>query len=217
MTVFLPRNLHLDTLIYENRPTFKPFKSDKLRYIIHLITTRSQFKKDLLCDEYVPLNAQLLQGKIQNYTQYLNYLINDLKIVESDNHYITGIKSKGFRLVDTFRKCTVKPFQIEDRVLRKVLKIAKKKIDSSVAYHPYITKWFNADKLKIDLRLVHHFLEEELRLKLANTELWDTERKSGKKRSHGTNTTMPMLVPRGLIVGITIYYWTQMWVVFIRT
>ena len=182
MTIFLPRNLELATLIYNNPPSFKPYKTDKLRYIIHLITIRSQFKKDLLCEEYVPLNAQLLQKKIQNYAQYLTYLIDDLKILESDNYYVPGIKSKGFRLVDTYRKSKVRPITVQDIVLRKALKIDKNKIDNSVAYHGYITKWFSIDKLKIDLPLVHHFLNEELQLKLGNSVLWDTDRMSKKKK-----------------------------------
>jgi|TARA_R110002074_G_scaffold106578_2_gene230222 hypothetical protein len=183
MRLYLPRNIDLAALIYENPPPFKPFKRDKLRYIIHLIITISQYKKDLLSEEFVPIHSQTLQKKIQNYKEYLDYLIDDLKIVECNNHYIVGFKSKGYRLVEKYRKSSLESIQVEDLVLRKALRRQKTSIDSTVLNHNYITKWFDKNKVKIDLPFVKHFLDEELKLKLANMHLWDVDRSSKKKKN----------------------------------
>lgn len=202
MRVYLPQNLDLATLIYENPVSFKPFKRDKLRYIIHLIITLSQFKKDLICEEYVLINAQLLQKKVQNYRQYLDYLINDLKILECNNHYVVGHQSKGYRLIDTYRKSKLESFQVEDFAFRKLLKREKKKVDSSVAYHGHITKWFDKEKLKIDLPLIKYFLEEELRLKLGNNDLWEVDRKSKKKKDPWNQHNHALVSAENLDSGI---------------
>jgi len=83
-------------------------------------------KKDLLEDNYIPINAQNLQAIIQDYKRYLDYLEYDLKVIESDKHHIVGEKSKGFRLVKKYRVPVV-AVAITDFTLRKKLKIRKNK------------------------------------------------------------------------------------------
>jgi hypothetical protein len=178
MKIYLPENLDLNTLIYNNPPNFKPFKRDKLRYIIHLLSAIPLLKKDLLFDGFVPLNASTLQRKIQNYKKYLNYLVNELKIVEEDGQYIVGYKSKGYRLIEEY-KTEVVALQLTDFTFRKTLKVHRNKIKESVSHVNYLTKWFD-DKLQIDIDFVQEFLKEEYALKKNNESLWDYNRKQKK-------------------------------------
>ena len=178
MKIYLPENLDLNTLIYNNPPNFKPFKRDKLRYIIHLLSAIPLLKKDLLFDGFVPLNASTLQRKIQNYKKYLNYLVNELKIVEEDGQYIVGYKSKGYRLIEEY-KTEVVALQLTDFTFRKTLKVHRNKIKESVSHVNYLTKWFD-DKLQIDIVFVQEFLKEEYALKKNNESLWDYNRKQKK-------------------------------------
>ncbi len=176
MKLYLPENLDLDQLIYDNpRPaTFNPYKKDKLVYIIHLLNAMPLMNKDLLSDDFISLNAQMLQKFIQNYNDYLNYLINDLKIVETDGQYIVGRKSTGFRLIEKYRTSVV-AVPILERTFYKALQIHKNKKALSVKHLGYMTKWFN-DYLQINMDAVTVFLEEELALKSKNYDLWDYNR-----------------------------------------
>jgi len=179
---YIPENLDIDQLTYDHPPKFKKYKykRDKLLYIIHLINYRSQFSKDLMYEDYVSLNAKKLQEKIPDYKEYLNYLLNELKIVETDNSYIPNYKSKGFRLIEKYRT-VVKPCDILDFSLRRKLKTEKNFKKTSVVGLKYLTKWFD-NKLKIDTNYVKEFLQKEYKLKIENTSLLDFDRIKGKHK-----------------------------------
>lgn len=176
MKLYLPVNLDLDQLIYDNpRPsTFNPYKKDKLMYIIHLLSAMPLMNKDLLFEDFIPLNAQMLQKCIQNYNDYLKYLIIDLKIIETNGQYIVGQKSKGFRLTEKYRT-TVEAVSYSDRTFQKSLQVYKNKKALSVKHLGYMTKWFN-DDLQINMGVVSDFLDEEFALKSKNYDLWDYNR-----------------------------------------
>ncbi len=181
MRLYLPENLNIFELTNSVPPNFKPYKLDKLCYILHLINAIPLMDKDVQNEEFVPINAKKLQKKIQNYKKYLDYLELDLKIIESDNHYIVGEKSKGFRFVEEFRT-PVKTMQVEDFVFRNKLKADKNRKKDSVKHLKFLTKWFNP-KLQIDYNFVDEFLKEEYRLKMLDKALWNYDRKSKKHKS----------------------------------
>jgi hypothetical protein len=168
---YIPHNLRLDELVHENFPKFKPFKKQKLAYILSLLNKLRISNKDLLFDSYTPLNAQLLQEYVKNYKDYLNYLINDLKIVETDNQYITKKKSRGYRFIDTYQTM-VKPYKVTDWTMRKKMKIEENKALLTVKKLNYLTKWFN-DGLEIDFNKCHTFLKREFNIKNRYPELKD--------------------------------------------
>ena len=168
---YIPHNLDLDKLVHENYPKFKPFKKQKLAYILSLLNKLRISNKDLLFDSYTPLNAQLLQEYVKNYKDYLNYLINDLKIVETDNQYISGKKSRGYRFICTYQTM-VKPYKVTDWTMRKKMKIEENKALFSVEKLNYLTKWFN-DGLDIDFNKCHTFLKREFKIKNRCPELRD--------------------------------------------
>lgn len=174
MKLYIPNNLDIYALTHNTRPTFKPYKLDKLCYILHLINAIPALNKELMFEEYTPINAQQLQKKIQNYKQYLNYLEKDLKIIESDNHYLPGEKSKGFRFIEKYQT-EVTSWSINDFSLKKTLKVSKNKKVLSVKHLDYLTKWFNPN-LEIDLKVVNDFLEEEYNIRKDRKDLWDYDR-----------------------------------------
>ncbi len=182
MNIYLPENLsnEIDMLIYLNRPQFKPFKADKLKYIIHLISTMSLQNKDYLSTEYIPINAQLLQSRIKNYRRYLDYLLYDLKIIETNNHYEPGVVSKGYRLIEKYRTFLT-PIKVKDHTLYQSLHRYKRAKEKSVEHIPYLTKWFN-EKLQIDIELIKDILKKEYQLKKGNPDLWDFDRNTNKYR-----------------------------------
>lgn len=184
MRIYLPENLDIFEATNRIPPTFKPYKIDKLCYILHLINAIPLMDKDIQNEEFVPINAKKLQHYIQNYKKYLTYLEDDLKIIESDNHYIVGEKSIGYRFTKEYLT-PVKQMQVEDFVFRNKLKAYKNRKKDSVKHLKFLTKWFNP-KLQIDYKYVDNFLAEEYSLKMANKELWDYDRKR-KKHKHPTN------------------------------
>ncbi|PNQ72793.1 hypothetical protein C1T31_09795 [Hanstruepera neustonica] len=172
--------MDIDQLTHENPPCFKKykFKRDMALYIINLINALPLFNKDLMFEGFVPLNSKLLQDKIANYKEYLNYLEHELKIIECDNQYIPGFKSKGYRLTEQYRT-EIKSQSVVDFTFGRKLKFERNKRAASVAHLEYLTKWFNP-KLEIDLDFVNAFLREEYQLKRYNQALWDYDRNRKK-------------------------------------
>lgn len=171
MNLYIPENLDIDTLIYNRGLILKPLKRDKLLYFIHLLNTMSLTKTDYLSTDYIPLHSQILQSYIHNYAEYLDFLINKLKIVETDNQFIPEFKSKGYRLIAKYRT-KVKTVIANDWTLLKKNKNYKIKKSNSVNHLKYLTKWFN-EKLQINENLVKAYLKKELELKKHNYDLWD--------------------------------------------
>lgn len=173
MKLYIPENLKLDELISNKPPDFRPFKRDSLCYILHLINTLPLSNKKLLSKKFIPINATLLKEVINNYKDYLIYLEKDLNIIESDNQYIVGEKSKGFRFSKEYRT-KVKEIPIVDFTLWKNLNLRKKRNELTVSNLGYLTKWFNAG-LEIDFDKANKFLNEEYNLKMDNKSLWDID------------------------------------------
>ena len=169
---FIPFNLEIDELVLNKYPKFKPFKKEKLLYILTLINSVRSSNKDLVFESYSPLNSTLLQSYVQNYKDYLNYLINDLKIIESDSRYVVGEKSKGFRFIDKYQTM-VKPCAVNDFIMRKKMKIEHNKASLSVKKLKYLTKWFENGGLEINFSKCHEYLKQEYQLKIEHPYLKD--------------------------------------------
>jgi hypothetical protein len=184
MRLYLPDNLDIFELTHNSPPSFKPYKLDKLCYILHLINAIPLMDKDIQYEDFVPINAKKLQEKIQNYKKYLDYLEHDLNIIESDNHYVVGEKSKGFKFVEEYRT-PVNFMQVKDFVFRNKLKAQKNRKIESVKHLDFLTKWFNT-KLQIDYDFVNEFLVEEHSLKIKDKAFWEYDRVR-KKYKHPTN------------------------------
>lgn len=171
MRVYLPENLELEQLVRENPPKIGAFKEDKAKFILHLINALAMTAKDSLSEKYTKINARTLQGIIKDYNKYLDYLIEGIEVVESNNHYMVGFDSKGFRFRNKFRT-KVKPDMISDFTLTQNLRRGEIKKEKSVLKLNYLTKWFN-DKLEIDVEKATLFVNREYELKKENLQLCD--------------------------------------------
>lgn len=70
---YIPNNLNIDDHIKKYDPiNIKHFKRIKLAYILDIMT--SSMDQDLV-DGYKNLNAIILKKRIDNYNEYLTYLV----------------------------------------------------------------------------------------------------------------------------------------------
>lgn len=176
---FLPSNLDLPKLVSENPPDFKPFKMAKLVHILDLINTIPLYNKDLLRQDFTPISAKRLQKYIQNYKAYFYYLMNDLKIIETNGHYLPGESCIGYRFIEKYNAVTIKDVDIKDNLFQRTTNRINKKFKQNDTKTKYLSKHFN-NKLKINFEMAGKFLAEELHLKQNNFDLWDYDIKNKK-------------------------------------
>jgi hypothetical protein len=144
MTKYIPENLDVDSLIKSYPPPFPKFKRDKLVHIISLLYEIPQSKKDVIDTEqgWIPINTTKLQNDgIRDFPNYRDYLIST-GILETNNHYIVGKKSKGFRLTDEYLLNKLKEVQITEFTLIKSIKKAKAK-KYVPDQHKTLKEWFS--------------------------------------------------------------------------
>ncbi|MBN1134614.1 MAG: hypothetical protein JXA38_06865 [Methanosarcinaceae archaeon] len=160
MKAYLPKKLNLEEHLKNHPPTsIDNFHIDNLYYILGLITEIPAKSEHF--DSHtgmVQLNAETLRMKVRNYNQYLGYAVAT-GILESDNHYIPGEKSRGYRFAEKYWD-KVAPVTIVKYSL--VKNHRKRKIDPKVEKaYGFLTKWFN-DDLEIDHTGAVEFLESTI-------------------------------------------------------
>jgi len=180
MNFYVPKNLDVDALLSACPPiNIKGFKKEKLLYIISKITTIPFHNNDLhKSDGYVPLNAGYLHKIVHNYKDYLCYL-EENNIIESDNHFIVGEKSKWFRFKGQYN-APISPLQITNKETNNLQRKAKK--DNINLWHKryrFINKWYNR-KLKIDDTLAFAYIDADKKRKENNPALRDKKLAEGK-------------------------------------
>lgn len=181
MTFYLPSTLDLDAIIAQNPVPFKPFKLDKLAYLLHKISSIPATNKNLdIVDDYVPLYSKALQDVIANYRQYLDYAIA-VGILESSERYRVDVFSKSFRFTAAYQVKLV-AYTPTYYCLLQNLNRYRARQKKTVIKHDYLTKWFNS-KLKIDYKKVDTFLDDEWQLKNENEHLWDWDASRQKFKS----------------------------------
>jgi hypothetical protein len=164
MKAFLPENLDLDEIVRSNPPCFN-YHIDNFKYLCSLINEVPSNKKEVYeHDDFIILNSQKIQERIHNYKSYFDYLIHS-SIIETDNRYIVGEKSKGYRFKTEYRV----PLKVVD-LTRKVL---FKKSRKTTAYdfqmenkYEYLWKWFSP-LLTIDINMSLDFIEKQYRSDIA--------------------------------------------------
>lgn len=162
---FLPSNLNIEQILINNPPTFE-YHIDNFKYIMSLVTELPAFNKDILDNyEYVPINAQKLQGKVRDYPQYFKYLKQN-EIFESDNYYIPDEKATGYRF--TLKYST--PVKVESIEKNSLVKQLTSKTTGDMykeKKYKYLKKWFNED-LQIDFNGAINYLTKNLNENSAN-------------------------------------------------
>lgn len=159
MIAFIPENLDLQKVLSLFPPDeIKKFKIENLLYIISLVTgLPASYEHYDDPTGYVCLSSVILQGNIHNYKSYLIYLIK-AGIIETDNQYIVGEKSKGYRFTVKYRTKT-KTIKINN------LKISSKKKISQRAKNecPELTKWYDS-LLTIDADQAEKFIGNNIEM-----------------------------------------------------
>lgn len=175
MIYYKPKNLDLDKIICEQPPYIRQFSKEKLLYIIHLISMIPANNKDLeINNGFVPIHSQKIRLVIPNYKQYFNYLI-EAKVLETDNQYIKGKKSKGYRFNETYRT-DLKPVEVENLFDKKNVANNKRSMSMLSRSHSYLTKWFN-EKLHINYDLAMDFIHVDKQRRLDDLSLLADEKK----------------------------------------
>ena len=73
MNFYIPNNLELDEHVAKYPPTgISYFKPIKLAYILDIMTSSAE--KDLV-NGYKNINAAMLKRRVDNYNEYLRYLV----------------------------------------------------------------------------------------------------------------------------------------------
>jgi hypothetical protein len=147
MLKFLPKNLDLKQLLGEHPPEFK-YHIDHFIHLCSLLYELPAKKKDIIRKGgYVPLNAHLLKKVNNKYKLYFNYLIKH-GVIECDNSYIVGEKSKCYRYTPKYQDI-IRPVHITKYTLTKNLKEESRFNRGMYAKYDYLDKWFN-DRLYVD-------------------------------------------------------------------
>src|SRR5687767_4229686 len=148
MKYFIPQNLGIDKFIEEVPPSgISGFKKENLLYILDLITSIPSTNKNLvLRNGYVPINSVILQKKVRNYKAYLNYLLEN-RIIVTDNHYIKGKKSIGYKFTLQYKGSLV-PIEVLKERSRKIIKKGNLTPEIKKRYI-HLLKWYNSE-LQID-------------------------------------------------------------------
>lgn len=189
MKVYLPSNLDLNSHL-ERFPAnaIDNFDRDKLAYILSLILSIPANNKDIAKMEggWVPISSSILANKVKNYRQYLDYALglhnpdsNEAKLIETDNQYVVGEKSKAYKFKD---RLTTSSDIIEVEITNDNLNKAERKEAlgrkrEAAATYPNLVKFFNKG-LEIDaagarayadlLRKKYHLQKNENILSLFN-------------------------------------------------
>lgn len=164
LTLFVPQNFQIDTLLKENPPIFKGAYRDKFIYIVHLISDFPTRRKDHeFKDGFIPLYAPLLRRRLgDTYRKHLDYLIS-LNVLEESKQYIVGKKSKGFKFTSAYNT-PIKPIQITKKTLIKSIQKFIDLEESNISFITpnndisYLKKWYNSD-LSIDLKRADNYLQ----------------------------------------------------------
>ncbi|GEP93721.1 hypothetical protein SAMN05660909_05679 [Chitinophaga terrae (ex Kim and Jung 2007)] len=190
---YVPKNIDLDKLIEENPVSHIPgFHRDKLLYILHLLVEIPSNNKDLTNEEgYVPINAEILKQWIgKGYSDYLTYL-QDVGIIETDNQFIVGIKSKGYKFCPLYQQ-PLKSIPITNStLLRRMTRRQKSTAINNIEqesnenlpveidlpaiackYSP-VEKWYETGGLKINDKIAHLYNAEIYLQKQSNRAKWD--------------------------------------------
>lgn len=194
MVQFIPNNLNIVKFVEKNKPiNIIGFKIDKLIHILNLIYYIPANNKDLvIIDSYVPIYSVLLKKKIENYKDYLNYLIEH-KILEGDGNYAKNWKSKGYRFALKYRNQSLKRVNISDiTLIKKIKKLKNEKFESLKGYE-YITKWLYSGDLHIDFKAAKDFAFKDFQDKVNHSELRDYDYKTKKIKDHHTQYSSALL------------------------
>ncbi len=159
LTLYIPENINIDRLLLENPPDFS-FERDCFVYILHLINSIPARKRDIIESNngYTPINRALLQRRIHDYKNYIEYL-KRLSIIIENRQYIPTKLSMGLRITEAYSSRII-PVIITKWSLIKNIKYLNKNYNEELTEElKYLEKWFN-NKIEVDYEGGVNFLNE---------------------------------------------------------
>lgn len=197
---YIPNNLDIDSILANDNSfeLISGFSKDYLHYILHLIAEVPANNKDKINqDGYTYLHSDILRQWCWTYEKYKDYLIKN-KVLETDNCFTMGKKSKGYRFTQKYRVEPKKVFVSEPKLIQKLnawystqdysyrgssVGSGTTKIDAdecSVAPDQYlnIARWYNPSIITIDAQAAHSYNRMMYEYKKDDRALWDREAKT---------------------------------------
>ncbi|MVO08551.1 hypothetical protein GOQ30_05170 [Flavobacterium sp. TP390] len=166
LTLYIPSNLDIDEILKVTPPNFK-FHRDYFIYLLHLVTDIPSRNKDVEM-VYVPFYSALIQRRVRDYRNYLDYMVNNSILIEN-HQYVVGKSSRSFRFSSKFQTPVKPVFITKPTLIKSILKFIK--LDDSnnqtdlVINHiddkdlDYLLKWFN-EKLIVNYKEAKQYLEQ---------------------------------------------------------
>ena len=125
------------------------FQPDIFAYVCSLIYSIVANNPTIqLKNGFTPINAVLLHNTVKYYREVLDYLI-ETGVLISDNSFIKGLKSRGYKFSDKYNTPLV-PYEITRWTLKKNIWAQKRKQEIE-AEKGALLKWFN-EKIEIDIK-----------------------------------------------------------------
>jgi len=109
--LFIPSSIDTQLLL----PKTMQKHADKYNYVLHAIYIARKVDKRNTSVSYIPLSSKVLEQitHARMCKPIIDFWIEE-GVIECDNHYITGEKSKGYRFTAAYRKERVKRVKIQD-------------------------------------------------------------------------------------------------------
>lgn len=154
-TACIPRTVDIEKILKEHPPK-ENLKRDKLLYIIHLLCTiRTEDRRNMIGGEWILINATALKNVINDYKKYMDYLIDEVGLINCDEKFAPAGRSMGYKFSSiNYIAVAYKLVELTDKTLLKALDKAWKQDNYGNDYVkknlPYLYKWFN-NKLKLSL------------------------------------------------------------------
>ncbi len=187
--LLIPANLDIDTIIKRNRTLYmrNSLGRENLLFICSsLVKARAKQRKKMMEDEttFVNLCSRHFQKIIRNYNKHIGFLIYS-GVICSDNRYKKGEKCTGYCFTDEYLDSPPIEVEIESYRLRQSIRRAAQKLnieDKKTTWgYSYLTKWLDCNKLDIDLKGAHLWIDNYIAAKIKaiqqNPDLKNKERK----------------------------------------
>jgi hypothetical protein len=183
--------------LYKPRETRRKGKDFTEHYYVAInsILWQQLMDKSYTLDSYVPVNFEVLKSIVSK--RELDTILTNLKhwgIVESDNHYIAGHKSIGYRVAELYRG-KIKQYQINDPKIIKKMELHKNNqmVNVGGAYLSHLNE-IRIDKIKAEkfIRNKYDVNSEEYKSRFVSINLIHTKQYFAIKDKQGrvhTNLT----------------------------
>jgi stress-induced morphogen len=152
MNAYIPSNLSLYTERHSN----------KYYYILTQLYYGRIFNKRIEHDSFICLSAKILHDILGcNYKKYLQFLL-DNGIIETDNQYIIGQKSKGYRLTEKYRHRKFEQVLITDKSIIENVAMFRAEQENKIKLNQHRYIYDCLQQIKIDAEGAKNYIEQNI-------------------------------------------------------